>query len=553
MSCKPELSDNGLISPLCITPELDRVGVLARMENWLLFFFLLGIAARCIRYFLAFPLWEDECFVAVSVYKCSYMELLQPLIYHQVAPVFFLWLGKACSDILGFSELSLRLPAFITSIVSMFIFWRISRKVLSGSARLFAVALFSVSYSNIRYAAEYKPYGMDMFVSLLLVWFLLEWLLAPHRRCWLIGLILWVPLAIGFSFPAVFTAAAVSLIVFCSLLSQKGQTRDWQLWLLYSVIFSVSFLVAYFYSIKPQMAAELGFMSDCWDDTFPPHNPIKMIWWIITTHTGESFSHPVGGERFGSTLTAILMFTGIVALFKNARGKIAWLLLLPLLINFAAALVQKYPYGGHVKFFMYAAPMIYIVSGLGAATLLNGHARRASAGNTRNTVIIVMSLIATIAIACSAIDVVKPYKNKADQRIRAFSQWFWYNASFASEAYCLKEDMDVRFSQATWTQLSWSASYLCNQYIYRPKKVVREPFPDNLSPEALNNVYFVHYHMPDCPDFDNQKYEQWIKETSEKMDFISKDTFPLVRNDKRERRVICADQIEIFKFRKKVQ
>ena len=65
------------------------------IEKWLFAFLVIGIAARCIRYFLAFPLWEDECFTIVSVYKLSYLDLLKPLNYHQVAPILFLWMGKS--------------------------------------------------------------------------------------------------------------------------------------------------------------------------------------------------------------------------------------------------------------------------------------------------------------------------------------------------------------------------------------------------------------------------------------------------------------------------
>ena len=58
-------------------------------------FVLVGLIARAIRYYLCFPLWDDESFLCVNFIDRSYADLLKPLDYHQVAPVLFLWLHWA--------------------------------------------------------------------------------------------------------------------------------------------------------------------------------------------------------------------------------------------------------------------------------------------------------------------------------------------------------------------------------------------------------------------------------------------------------------------------
>src|SRR5262245_27169286 len=76
-------------------PELSAEGGLlaARRVNGLLLFFLcLGLAARALRFFLRFPLWEDECFLCVNFLHRDFWQVLEPLQYHQVAPPLFLWI-----------------------------------------------------------------------------------------------------------------------------------------------------------------------------------------------------------------------------------------------------------------------------------------------------------------------------------------------------------------------------------------------------------------------------------------------------------------------------
>ena len=541
-------------NPLYLTEKLDGNPVMKDMSKWILFFFIVGIAARCVRYFLMFPLWEDECFIAVNVFKRSYLELLKPLNYHQVAPVLYFWLGKACSQVFGFNELSLRLPAFLSSIASMFLFWHICKRLLSGSTRIFALAFFAVSYPNIRYAAEFKTYGTDMFVSLVMVVLAIEWLRKPNNVKWLVGMIVWVPIAIWMSFPMLFTASGLSLLLLIVILKEKRGKGALIYWLIFNLVFGLSFILMFLLSTKAQQQAEIGYMANSWKDTFPSlTNPIALVKWVITTHTGSTFGHPIGGENFGSSATTILMIAGIWALFKRGRWQVAALLLFPLGMNMGAAFMGKFPYGGHVKFSMYFAPMLSIVIGIGAAAMLNGHAGRAAENNTKTVTKLVLGGLALIAIATSANDIIHPYKNSADERMRSFSKWFWYNSNFASEAYCIKDDLGISFSEQTWSDLSWSAMYLANKYIYKPTDMVREPFPEYLPEDAQGYKYFVlyrkNYRNAQKDDFDQAAFDKWFNDTCQKYEYIGKDHLPMVRNDKQERKVFSVDSIEIFKFK----
>ena len=157
----------------------------------------LGIAARAVRFLLRFPLWEDECFLAVNFIDSSYLDLLKPLNYHQVAPLAFLWIELSAVKLFGFSEWSLRLWPFACSIGSLLLFRRLAGRLLSGLPLVLAVAVFAMAYSGVRYAAEAKPYGPDQFVALALLALAVEWRRSPHQLRWLWLLAAVTPVALA--------------------------------------------------------------------------------------------------------------------------------------------------------------------------------------------------------------------------------------------------------------------------------------------------------------------------------------------------------------------
>src|SRR5205807_6291561 len=108
-----------LATPEGAAPLLDP----RRLDRWVLAFVILGLAARCVRYFLRFPLWEDECFLCANLIDRDFRGLTGPLNYHQAAPVLFLWMQLAVTKLLGFHELALRLIPFLAGLGCIVLFW----------------------------------------------------------------------------------------------------------------------------------------------------------------------------------------------------------------------------------------------------------------------------------------------------------------------------------------------------------------------------------------------------------------------------------------------
>ena len=416
-----------------------------------------------VRYYLCFPLWDDESFLCVNFISRNFAELLRPLDYHQVAPVMFLWIERAAVKLLGFSEYSLRLFPFVCSIASLFVFRRVADKLLSGPALIFAIALFAVSYPGIRYAAEAKPYGIDMFVSLVMLACVVHW--HDRRDSRTLGLLaILMPLVMGVSYPAVFAAGGPSLVVASVLVTRQGTRREWLSWAGWNLSLVVSF-VAWFSMVgRVQNGAEAEFMGEYWKESFPPMSqPWLLPYWLLKTHASDFLAYPFGGPKWASTLTLIICLMGLWNLVQRRQAFWLGLMFAPAGLHFLAAALQKYPYGGHVKFSQYLAPMICCLAGVGLAQLRDWCASRSE--SRQRGLFAICAVLVAVGVGAIGRDLISPYKTRSDFRARAFAQSFWAGSHFAEEVVCVESDLGYNLVPDQHRELSWCAHFLCNRAI----------------------------------------------------------------------------------------
>jgi hypothetical protein len=547
MTRPADARENLLGDPVWIPEESAERELFPSSQRWMWGFLALGILTRSTRYFLRFPLWEDECFLCVSVFKRGFRELLNPLDYHQVAPVLFLWLQKAVTIVFGFNELALRLVPFACSIASLFLFYHLVCRLVRGPARLFCMAFFAASYPGVRYAAEAKPYGTDLFVSLVLVVLLVEWLRRPAQRKWLLALIVWCPVAIGMSFPAVFTIGGVSFILLVVMIRRRLR-GVWIWWVGFNAAAVAGLACVFLLVIRRQMGAELGFMSGYWDNAFPPlGSVVAFAKWVFLTHVGSLLAHPAGSDNAGSILTTILVVIGIGVFIRRKELTVPLLFLSPLALHFAAAALKRYPYGGHVKFSMYVAPMIYLFFGVGIAALLGLDLRKDKRADFVRNLRIVLILAVVMGAGAISRDLLFPYKMKFDQQARAFARWFWTSANFEDQAVDIKDDLGYEFSQGTWHELSWSAMYLTNKYIYGHEPVVSLPRPAGM-PQPQPKVLRCVLYKDSRRDFDQPAFDQWLAQMKKDHTYLGRDVYPFMRTDKHRHRILTIDYVEIYEF-----
>ena len=531
---------------------------------------MVGLLMRCSRYLMNFPLWEDECFLVVNYIDRGYLELLEPLRYHQVAPVFFLWIELTAVKLFGYHEFALRAFPFVCSIVGLFLFIHLAKRLLSGPALVIAVGIFAVSYPNMRYAAEAKHYASDMLVGLLLLTMCVEWWHCHtstteeirHRPGrWLWGLVIFLPVAIGLSYPAVFSAGAVSLFVAITLLNHEttdGESaisrigslfkqKRFHTWLTYNVILLGSFLAVLMFAAKEQSSAELDWMSQYWSNAFPPvSTPGQLPKWLLATHCGQLLAFPLGGNNYASSFTTLCVLIGGIALIRRNK-RLAVLLLTPALLHLIAAALHRYPYGGHFKFSMHMAGVICLLSGFGAALLLDAIGRLTR--TQKQTLTLATAYLLLIASGSVVRDIKSPYKTESDMRARSFAQWFWFSTSYQGTSVCVENDLGIIMTPEARTELSFTSMYQANKAIYSPEQ---RTSLKGLKVTPNHPLRCVIYRDPRF-EFDQALFDRWLSEMESRLELVSRDEFVFPRFAKYQSHADgdvpkMTDYAEIYKF-----
>jgi len=507
----------------CLDFEVFSQESYRRVRAAAIAFVFLGLAARLVRYLLCFPLWPDETFLAANFLDGSYSGLVGPLAYHQVAPLFFLFAEQLAVNLFSFSEYALRFFPFLAGMASVLIFFRLAGQLLQGSARLAAVAIFAVSYYPIRHSAEVKPYSIDLLVSLLLLKLAVDWWTDPGRtrRLWL--LTAFIPLAVGFSFPAVFVGGGIGIGILLAVRRGKD-IRAVRAAAAYILVLLIAFGAVYAVSTGPQYETEkwlsgphpetAGFNVDrAWVKAFPPwRNPEKLPLWLLKIHTGMLFAYPNGGRDGGSALTLILFVVGTVVLARRKGGDLAVFFIAPFLLALAAAALHRYPYGYNTRFNLYLAPLICLPAGLGAARMVSLiRPPKIRAG----VMVVFLGALGIFGAGNIILDMARPYKNREDVASRRFARKFWAEESRDAELACVYTDLGLDFFPRLW---NWghSSRYLCNQAIYSPlhQDGPHQPRWEMVSPDRP--LKFVVFSVParfePYAELDREAWESWRAE-----------------------------------------
>ncbi len=379
----------------------------------------LGLLWRTLRYVLCFPLWGDEAFVAVNLLERDWWGLWRPPEFYQIVPPGFLWGEWLVARCLGAGEWSLRLIPYLAGVASLLWFRRFCRGVSSSRTTLLAVAMLAASFYPVRHSTEVKPYAIDLLVSLALT--AIGW--AVYRRpesvrCWP-ALIATAVAGVWCSYPAVFPAGAVAMLLGTRVLAARS-ARGGAWWSVYCASLAMSWAVMYAQFAGPQARAATFLTElETWRNAFPPiARPWRIPWWLIRVHAGMMFAYPHGGPDFGSTATTLLVIGGCVRMARRkSRRPLLGLLLGPLPLALLASALRRYPYGTSTRVMLYMAPAFCLLAAEGLAALLRlGH-------RTRRGAIALAGLLMIFPIAGAARDLARPYMSYDTVIQRRLSRW----------------------------------------------------------------------------------------------------------------------------------
>lgn len=310
-----------------------------------------GTVARARQYFSGRSLWLDEASLALNIEHRGFAGLLRPLDYGQAAPVGFLWLERACLDVLGNSEMALRLVPFAASLATMALSIYISYRLLGWAAPI-AVWLLALSPGLVYYSNELKQYSSDTFwvASVVASTILLLRTASPVRlTAWaLVGIA-----AVWSSQPALLALGVAGPIVLATTLRR----RTWRTSAVVAAI-GAAWLAAFGaeWVISLRALAQDPYFHIYWMPNFPPYpvTPRGLVSWSLKT--AVSFLNSPGG--FVGWIALPVLVLGMATML----WRLGWSGLLIAAIPISAwliAVLGQYPFGDRVTLF--ALPMVIVL------------------------------------------------------------------------------------------------------------------------------------------------------------------------------------------------
>ena len=122
------------------------------------------------------PFRTDEWRIIHNIKFKNYAELWGPLQFTQQFPRVYLQFIKLITSHFGYSYIILRLPSFLVGIATILLCYKLIQKIFtrySPTGYLFVLLIVS-SFTFTEYFVQMKQYTMDIFLSVLAIWQLLE-------------------------------------------------------------------------------------------------------------------------------------------------------------------------------------------------------------------------------------------------------------------------------------------------------------------------------------------------------------------------------------------
>lgn len=300
-------------------------------------------------------MWHDESALAWNIINKSYLELFGPLRFLQMAPPLFLVLTKFlvgffhASDKIGVCDFVLRLIPFACGVLSIGVFYLICRELFTAKrAVLIALFLFCVNKILIDYSFEFKPYSVDVFISLLLVLFFIKFDLGVNSNKInykkLISYALGISLSIWFSFTSVFVLAGgfLNLIIRNFKKENLNKFLILILPLFVSMLFYLKLFVLNVHSNGQGLA---GF----WDNNFVAMNLSNFF--SLFVQNLSYFFYPVKLLLF----VVILFIYGIILFYKRKENigiNFVNIALLTFIFLVVASMFHIYPFSQRLIIFL---------------------------------------------------------------------------------------------------------------------------------------------------------------------------------------------------------
>ena len=247
------------------------------------------------------------------------------------------------------------------------------------------------------------------------------------------------PTSLAFSLPAAFVTGGIGI----GLLPVIWRRRSigWWLWLVaYGLAVVSAFAGLYAWVLADQVATHHGGMAGYWGNAFVDlRSPTGAMAWFAQMIGGVTFAIPFGGKNFGSALSVILFWIGVLAMWRRGPGMCRTLLgvmFATIGLALIASAMGRYPFGGHARFMQYLTPMLCVPIGAGGGWLVDRFVTQDWRMLWRRGILAALLVIGTAGMLR---DAAKPYAYVAAMHDRDFARWFWNDYATRGELICLYE------------------------------------------------------------------------------------------------------------------
>ncbi len=310
--------------------------------------FIYGIAVRLLALADARSLWRDEAPVALSIIQNSIFSIFGNILDNQKAPILFWLETKITQMMFGNSEIALRLIPFICAILSVFVFFILSKKFLRNKYSIvIANLLFAVNLRLIYFSQDLKPYSGDVLFFMLALILYEKFAKTEYTKKSLTVFVLVSLFIMLSSFPACIVLGA--LIIY-KLINFKKDSSNKKLYYTGVSIIGISALIYFCTYLYPMFHSEIKGYSDFWA---PGFINIHNIHEVIMNFYNYMFK-PVDNSLFLIILTVI----GIIFVIKNKTPK-AKLVIISLTCILLLSVLNIYPI--YQRIALYIVPLIILL------------------------------------------------------------------------------------------------------------------------------------------------------------------------------------------------
>lgn len=386
--------------------------------------------------FLRYNVWNAQlslfCDEFVPVVKMNLEGILTQYFYH--IPVGLAVLFKYFCKYFGTSELALRFLPFLFSIITLPCFYIFSKKIIKNPIlHLICCFIFTVSEPLIEKAAEFKQYSSDVLISVLAVWAasLIDFEKIDKKGLILLLLLPWTLFLFSYTYVFLF----IGIMLGMSILHLKNKDTLWKIifigvvnmvmmgavYLIFYSKFPVDFLACSFLSPEGQIRLYPSSLNDFCKILlylFPMFN-----YWDFKTNINCIYAIP------------FFMIIGAGLLLKKQRKEF-YIITLPIVITYLAAVAGKYPFEERLVLFL--IPFILILIFYPCDYAVNNY-RINDKYEFFNLAIIIAYLF--VAVNLSFSQSIELIQNKKDH----------YQTSAAKELYAIIKDKKFQENEMIYT------------------------------------------------------------------------------------------------------